>query len=141
MALNLNGIIYTSSDYKMAISCNGGTPVPISSLESFDYGAKKESEYIHAVGTDEPIGLKTNTSTYPGKITMQAGELEILLKANGAVVATQLNNATVSIVSFDGNISKILKSVVFTSHDGAVKAKDKQSLITLSIESIGFVGI
>jgi hypothetical protein len=140
MAQNLNRLIYTSSDYKLALSCNGVT-VPLSTLESFDYGAKKETEYIHVIGDDEPVGLKTNTSTYPGKLSLQAGELELLLKALGFMYATQITNATVSIVSFDGNVSKILKSVVFDSHDGSVKAKDKHSLITLNFNSLSTVGM
>jgi hypothetical protein len=138
--MNLNGLVYTSSDYKLAVSCNGVT-VPIATLESFDYAAKKESEYVHVIGSDEPVALKTNTSTYPGKLTLQAGELEILLKALGFMYATQITNATISIVSFDGNVSKILKSVVFDSHDGSVKAKDKHSLITINFNSLSTVGM
>ena len=138
--MNLNKLIYTSSDYKIALSYNGVT-VPLNIVESFDYGGKKESEYIHAVGTDEPVGLKTNTSTYPGKLSMEAGEVEIFLKAAGLALMTQITNATISVVTFDGNLAMIYKSVVFTSHDGSFKAKDKRSLITLSWESIGPVGI
>jgi hypothetical protein len=138
--LNLNGLIYTAADYKVAISNNGVT-VPIQTLESFDYSSKSESEYIHVVGDKEPRGLKTNASTYPGKLTLQAGELGLILKAMGYIVATQITDATISIVSFDGNISFIFKSCVFTAHDGSVKAKDKHSLITINFESIGAVGI
>jgi hypothetical protein len=138
--MNLNSLIFTSSDYKIAVSCNGVT-APLSIVESFDYGAKKESEYIHVIGTDEPQGLKTNTSTYPGKITIEAGELELFLAALGYVFATQITSATISIVTYKGDLLKIFKNCVFTSHDGSVKAKDKRSLITLSFESTGAAGI
>jgi len=144
-ALNLNGIIYTGADYKVALSATNSTgtniTVPIQTLESVDFGGKVESEYIHVVGDKEPRGLKTNTSTYPGKLTLQAGELSIILKALGYIVATQITDATISIVSFDGAMLFIMKSVVFTSHDSSVKAKDKQSLVTVSFEAIGIVGI
>lgn len=142
---NLNGLIYTSSDYKMALSAVGPTgltvKVPLTTVESFDYGSKVEGEYIHVVGDKEPIGHKTNTSTYPGKLTLQAGELEIILKAIGAVMATQISNATITIIALNGAFAKIAKNVDIMSHDGSVKAKDKQSLITLNYEGLGFVGI
>jgi len=143
--MNLNAIIYTSSDYKLALSASGPSglkaTIPLNIVESFDYGAKKETEYIHVIGTDEPQGLKSNTSTYPGKISMEAGELEIILASLGCVFATQMTDVTISIVTFSGTLVKIFKSCVFSSHDGSVKAKDKRSIITLSFESIGAAGI
>ena len=138
--MNLNSLIFTAADYKLAVSVNGVT-APLSIVESFDYGAKKEHEYIHIIGSEEPVGLKTNTSTYPGKITMEAGELEAFLITLGYVFATQIKDATISIVTFTGVLVKVYKACVFTSHDGSVKAKDKRSLITLPFESIGAVGI
>lgn len=122
------------------MSVNGIT-VPLNIVESIDYSAKKESEYIHVIGTDEPQGLKTNTSTYPGKITIEAGELELFLLSLGYVFAHQITGATISVVTFKGDLLKIFKNCVFTSHDGAVKAKDKRSLITLTFESMGAAGI
>ncbi len=136
----MNALIFTAADYKIALSVNGVT-VPLTVVESFDYGAKKEHEYIHIVGSEEPVGLKTNTSTYPGKIQMEAGELEQLLLTLGYVFATQIKDATVSIVTFAGDLVKVFKSCVITSHDGSVKAKDKRSLITMSFESIGISGL
>ena len=138
--MNLNALIFTAADYKLAVSVNGVT-APLSMVESFDYGAKKEHEYIHVIGSEEPQGLKTNTSTYPGKITIEAGELEAFLILLGFVFATQIKDATISVVTFGGDLIKVFKSCVFTSHDGSVKAKDKRSLITLSFESIGATGI
>ena len=137
---DLSAAVFTSSDYKIALSVNN-TPFPLTIVESFDYGAKKEHEYVHIIGSDEPVAVKTNTSTYPGKITMEAGELEALLISQGYVFATQIKNATISIVTFQGDIIKFFKSCVITSHDSSVKAKDKRSLVSLSFESIGAVGI
>ena len=143
--MNLNGVIYTSSDYKIALAATGPTglriKVPLTIVESFDYGSKKEVEYIHITGSDEPVGLKTNTSTYPGKIAIEAGELDKMLAVVGAVFTTQLTDATISIVTRDGLLLKIFNSCVFSSHDGSVKAKDKRSLITLSFDSLGAAGI
>ncbi len=142
--MNLNGLVFTSSDYKITLSAtgpNGRFPIILNIVESFDYSAKKESEYIHVIGTDEPQALKTNTSTYPGKITIEAGELELFLIACGAVFITQLYDATISIVTLKGDLVKIFKSCVFTDHSGAVKAKDKRSLISINFESLGAAGI
>ena len=138
--MNLNSLIFTSSDYKLVVSCNG-IPAPLSTVESFDYSRKVEHEYIHVIGSDEPQGLKTNTATYPGKITIEAGELEVFLAALGYVFASQIKDATISIVTFAGDLVKVFKNCVFVDHSGTVKAKDKRSLITLSFESIGAVGI
>ena len=57
MALNLNALIYTSADYRITLTANG-IPVPLNTVESFDYGRDVESEYIHTIGTEEPIGLE-----------------------------------------------------------------------------------
>jgi multisubunit Na+/H+ antiporter MnhE subunit len=138
--MNANAIIYTSSDYKIAISANGIT-VPLSIVESVDFGAKKESEYIHAIGTDEPMGLKTNTSTYPGKISMEAGEFEAFLIALGYVFGTQVVDATIAVVTFDGILVKVFKGIVFDSDDRSIKAKDKRSLVTLDFKAVGVAGI
>jgi hypothetical protein len=138
--MDFNKLIFTSSDYKMVVSVNGVT-VPITILESFDYGAKKESEYIHRIGSDEPAGLKTNASTYPGKISMEAGELEIFLAKLGYVFVTQITGATISIVTPYGDLVKVFKGCVFESHDGTVKAKDKRSLITMDFKAVSVEGI
>jgi hypothetical protein len=138
--MDYNKLIFTSSDYKMVISVAGVT-APITILESFDYGAKKESEYIHRIGSDEPAGLKTNASTYPGKLQMEAGELEILLSTLGFVFMTQIVNATISIVTPFGDLIKVFKGCIFESHDGSVKAKDKRSLISIDFKAVSVEGI
>ena len=146
MGLNLNAITYTSSDYKIVMSARGGLlmpriTVPLLTVDNIDHGAKKEHEYQHAIGSDEPFALKTNASTYPGKLTLQAGELIAYLASMGLTMATQITNATISIVSFDGLYAFIYKGVVITSDDKSIKAKDKHSLVTLSFEAIGVVGV
>jgi hypothetical protein len=137
--MNLNSIIFTASDYKIAISVNGIT-WPVSIVEDFAYGAKKEKEYIHTIGSDEPVGLKTSASTYPGSMSMEAGELEQYLIALGFVFITQLNGATISVVTYKGDLVKVFKSCVFDSHDASFKAKDKRSLVKINFDAIGVVG-
>ena len=138
--MNYNKLIFTSSDYKLAVSA-GGITVPLSIVESFDYGAKKESEYIHRIGSDEPAGLKSNASTYPGKISMEVGELEIFLKLLGFIFITQVTDATVSIVTPFGDIVKIFNGCIFESDDRSVKAKDKRSLVSFDFKAVSVDGI
>jgi hypothetical protein len=85
--------------------------------------------------------VKTNASTYPGKISIEAGELEIFLKALGYVFATQISGATISIVTPFGDIVKVFKGCAFSSHDGAVKAKDKRSVISMDFQATEVEGI
>ena len=138
--MDYSKLIFTSSDYKLAISVGNNT-VPLTIVESFDYEAKKEVETIHRIGSDEPAGVKTNASTYGGKISIEAGELEIFLKLLGYVAAHQISDATISIVTPFGDLLKIFKGCAISSHAGSVKAKDKRSLISLDFTAVSISGI
>ena len=144
MSLNLNPLVYTSSDYKIVISAKNDAgqtiTAPVMIVEDLGYGAKKEVEYVHAIGSDEPRALKTNTSTYPGKLSIEAGELEILLIALGLVFATQIQSFTIAIIA-GPTLVKSFKNCVFDSHDATIKAKDKRSLISLNFNALGVQGI
>ena len=144
MALNLNPLVYTSSDYKITISAKNDSgktvTVPLFIVEDIGYGAKKELEYIHGVGSDEPRALKSNTSTYPGKLTIEAGELENLLIGLGLVFATQIQSFTIAIIG-GVNLIKVFKECKFDSHDGTIKAKDKRSLISMNFMALGVAGL
>jgi hypothetical protein len=143
MALNLNPLVYTSSDYKITLSASNGVTtvtVPLFIVEDLGYGAKKEVEYIHGIGSDEPRALKTNTSTYPGKLTIEAGELENICLALGIVFTTQIESFTIAIIG-GSSLVKVFKNCVFDSHDATIKAKDKRSLISLNFNALGVAGI
>lgn len=141
MALNLNNLIYTSTDYKIALSIPGGVTAPLNSVESYGYEAKVEDETIYAIGQDEPIGEKQNAAQYSGKLSLQAGELQALLAASGLVLGTQIKGATLSIVTFAGDLLHVWKSVNVISQSGDVKAKDKQTLVNLTWKAVGVAGI
>jgi hypothetical protein len=144
MSLNLNPLVYTSSDYKIVLSAKNSLGMTITAplfiVEDLGYGAKKEVEYIHAIGDDEPRALKTNTSTYPGKLTIEAGELENFLLGLGIVFATQIQSFNIAIIA-GANLVKAFKNCVFDSHDATIKAKDKRSLISLNFNALGVNGI
>ena len=134
---NQNSIIYTAADYKIAWTV-AGTNYQLSVVESFDWGSKLESEYIHAIGTKEPLGLKTNTFTYPGKLQIEAGELEKILKEKSLIDAAHIEDSIISIVSFDGNYKRTFENVVVESHDGSTKAKDKRSLVSIDFKALSY---
>lgn len=138
--MDYNKLIFTSSDYKIAISV-GGQLAPLTIVEAFEYNAKKESEYIHRIGSDEPAGLKTNTSTYGGSITIEAGELEIFLALLGDVFATQITDAIISIVTPFGDLVKVFKGCVIDTHDASIKAKDKRSTVKCDFKAVSVEGI
>jgi len=140
MSLNLSNLVFTSADYKLSLAIPGAPPVPLNTVESFDYSRKVEGEAVHAIGAIEPIAVKTNTAMYEGKISIQAGELNVFLLANGLLFASQIINATIAII---GGTELVLayKGVAITTHDGSIKVKDKQSLITLNFIAQGVQGI
>ena len=144
MSLNLNPLVYTSSDYKITISAkndNGQViTVPLFVVEDLGYGAKKELEYIHGIGSDEPRALKSNTSTYPGKLSMEAGELENLLIGLGVPFATHIQSFTIAVIG-GANLVKVFKECKFDSHDATIKAKDKRSLISMNFMALGVAGL
>ena len=139
MSVNLGAFIYTSADYKITLSA-GGVTVPLNTVESFDYSRKEEAEVFHAIGNKEPIGIKKNTATYDGKLSIQAGELDLFLTGLGLLFASQIEGATIAIIG-GATLIKVFKNVALFTHEGAVKVKDKQSLINISFMAQGVSGI
>lgn len=134
---NQNAVIYTAADYKISWTVSG-TNYALSIVESVDWGSKLESEYIHAVGSKEPQGLKTNTYTYPGKLQIEAGELEKILKEKSIIDASHIEESTISIIALDGAMIRTFESVVCESHDATTKAKDKRSLVSIDFKALSY---
>ena len=112
----------------------------MNTVESFDYSRKEEAEVFHAIGSKEPIGIKKNTATYDGKLSIQAGELDLFLTGLGLLFASQIEGATIAIIG-GATLIKVFKNVALFTHEGAVKVKDKQSLINISFMAQGVSGI
>jgi hypothetical protein len=145
MAL-LNRLIYKASDFKIFISSGGalglpGKTLPLLTVETFDYDVKKEDEVIYAIGDTEPIGIKTNSTDYSGKFSVQAGELQAFLLANGFSNATELDGGVLGISSFDGLFGRFFMNLSITSEGFSVKAKDKQSLVNLDWKAQKMMGV
>ena len=139
--LNLNRLVFTSSDYKLALSF-GVVSLPVFTLEEVTYQVKKEAEYTYIVGSEEPTEIKTNNASYEGTVIMQAGELETVLALNGFAFATQVLNGTISIIAFNGlALAKVFRNVAFITHEGGTKAKSKDSKVTLNWKAVSAIGV
>lgn len=137
--MNFNPIIYTSADYIIALSIKG-IPYPLSLVQEVSFGAKKNAEYQYIIGSTEPEEIIDSNSSYPGRIQMEAGELELLLIANLYSSPTQIRDATLTIISKAGALVKQFFSLCIIGYDGGTKAGDKRSLVTLTYESLGITG-
>jgi hypothetical protein len=141
LGLNLNKLVFTSTDYKLAVSF-GVVSIPIFTLEEVSFQAKGEADTTYIVGSNQPVEQKINNCSYEGSLTMQAGELETALALNGFAFATQVSNGVISIVAFNGlAMAKIFRKVVFTSHSGGTKAKNKDSKVTLNWKAVSAAGV
>ena len=138
--MNLNSLVFTSSDYKLTLTVTNSksftTTTIVGTLEEVKYTAKQETEALHVIGTSEAVALKGNAITYDGNLQMQAGELEQILKLAGISFITHATNATISLVALNGAFSRVFKDVIFDSHEGGTKAKDKDSKVTLNWKAL-----
>lgn len=133
---NYNQLIYTSADYKIILSFNS-IPYPLFTLNSFDENIKVEDETIYAIGEIDPIGEKYNGRQYSGKLELQAGEVNAILIANGFADITQIRGAKISITSLDGLITRTYSGVNFIGSDFSIKAKDKDSRVSVNWKAVG----
>jgi hypothetical protein len=134
---NANTLTYTSSDYKISFTAGAGNYTPIT-LEEVKYNVKKESEFLHVVGSDYPVALKGNAVTYEGNFIIQAGELENYIKTIVPKVdfLTDIIDGVIAITAYNNSFSKTFNHVIFDSHDGGTKAKDKDSKITVNWKAL-----
>lgn len=124
-------IVYPASEYLMWWSINGSGR-PLISAEEISTDIKVESEPIPVIGSTNPIAVVSNGTDYSGKIMLQNGELELILKTYGYNNATQIQNSILTIASKDGLIKRTLIGVNIISEGTGIKAKSKQTLIDLS---------
>lgn len=132
---NYNTLIYTAADYKLLL-LDGGTPLPLLTLSAFDASVKTEDETIFAIGEVEPIGEKSNGTQYTGKLEIQAGELYAYMKIKGYANPTEIRNANLALTSLDGLINFVYSGVNIISGDFSIKAKDKQSMISMNWKAV-----
>ena len=130
---NLNSIILTAAEYKTALSVPGSGVFILKTAESISWNHAVENELIYAVGDTNAIGNKQNATKYSGKLTMQAGEMELILLATGLQSAIQIPNATLSIIATGSTLNKTYTGICINTEDVSIKAKDKQSMVSLDL--------
>jgi hypothetical protein len=131
---NYSKLYYSAAEYKIFLSVANGTTAPLLTVSDFEDNEKIESEPQHVVGEIDPVAIKVNGRTFTGKLTAAAGEMEILLQANGLSKYTDIQNANIIVSSFDGIIVKRIIGVFINSKSLPIKAKDKSTLISLDYE-------
>lgn len=137
--MNLNQLIITSADYKIILivpTANGSKAFPLLTVDSIDWEDAREQEFIHAVGSEDPIGNKSNARTYSGKLSLEVGESNVILSACGFNSATQISGATLAITSIVGAYSKVYNSVNINRDASGTKAKDKSSLTAWDFSAV-----
>lgn len=137
---NLNQLIITSAFYRIILvvpTAIGSLTFPLLTVSSVDWNDASEGEDIYAIGTEEPIGNKTNANKYSGKLSLQVGELNAILSGSGFNSAIRIRNATLAITALTGGYAKTYKNVNILTDSSATKAKDKESLTSLDFNAIG----
>ena len=132
----LNKLILTAAEYKVLIIIPNGGAFPLLTAESLSYSNVRESEAFYAIGEEKPIGVKRNAARYTGKLTMQNGELSDILQICGLVEAPQIANATLAITAIQGAFSRTYIGININTENLDVKAKDKQSIVSLDWEAL-----
>lgn len=130
-----SSLIYTAAEYKLLLNFNS-VAYPLKTIQDFSISAKVDDETIYAVGEENPIAEKTTGTMYSGKLSMQAGELQALLLSQGLSNATQIRGATLGITAIGGLFARIYGTVNIISEDMDVKAKDKQSIISMNWKAL-----
>lgn len=129
---NLNTIILTGSDYKVALLIPGSGVYPILTATEIGWDDKAEGELIYAIGSEYPVGNKQNAYAFSGKLSLQAGEMFGILQTAGLVSAVTIPNCVLSITSTIGGPSYTYSNMLINSSSVSVKPKDKESIQALS---------
>ena len=131
---NYSKFYYSAAEYKIFLSVANGTTAPLLTISDFEDNEKVESEPQHVVGEIDPVAIKVNGRTFTGKLSISAGEAEVLLQLNGLSKYTDIQNANIIVSSFDGIIIKRIIGVFVTSKSMPIKAKDKATIIAMDYE-------
>jgi hypothetical protein len=132
---NLNSIILTGSDHKVALMIPGSGVYPILTASNISWEDAAETEMIYAVGSEYPIGNKQNAFSFKGKLSMQNGEMARILNGANLITAIQIPNAVLSITTNNGP-SYTYSGLLINTSSVDVKNKDKESLVSMSWTAI-----
>ena len=133
---NLNQLILTGANYKIMLIISGGGSYPIQTAETIDWDDSSEGETVYAIGTEEPIGEKSNNNGYSGKFSMQTGELNAILQLEGLTSAIRIRNATIAVTAVVGGFSKVWSGVNINKAASGVKRKDKETITSMDFKAL-----
>jgi len=137
--MNLNQLIITSADYKIILivpTATGSKTFPLLTVDSIDWEDASENEDIYAVGSEDPIGNKSNANKYSGKISLEVGESNALLQICGFNSAIRIRNATLAITAIVGGYAKVYNAVNINRDASGTKAKDKSSMTAWDFNAV-----
>lgn len=139
-APNLNQLIINSaicSIWMTIPTATGLIPFQLLTVQNFDFNDGASGELIYAIGQRDPIGNQSNENKYDIKITMQLGEINAILAICGFSSAIQINGAQVAVAALTGGFKKSYQSVNINTDSSSIKAKDKETLVSLDGLAIG----
>lgn len=139
-APNLNQLIINSATCSIWITIptlDGLLPFQLLTVQNFDFNDTASGELIYAIGYRDPIGNQSNENKYDGKLTMQLGEINAILQICGFSSSIQINNAQIAVAALTGGFAKSYQSININSDSSSIKAKDKETLVSMDFLSIG----
>lgn len=138
---NLNQLVINSATCSIMITIPIATgvllPLPLLTVQTFDFNDTSSGELIYAIGQADPIGNQSNENKYDGKITLQLGEINALLAVCGFSSSIQIRGAQLAVAALTGGFQKSYQFVNCNSDSSSIKAKDKETLVTLDWLAIG----
>ena len=138
---NYNALIYTAADYKyiLLVSNAAGQYIPFPLLTAVSMGDshKTEDETIFAIGEADPIGEKTNGNQYTGKLEIQNGEMNNILRVLNIASPIFIKGAQIAKTTYDGLINQVYSGVNIISADFDMKAKDKSTVVSCNWKAVG----
>lgn len=133
-APNLNQLIINSATCSIIIvipTALGLLTFPLLTVQTFDFNDGASGELIYAIGQRDPIGNQSNENKYDGKISLQLGEINAILQLCGFNSAIDIAGATIAVAALTGGFKKSYLSVNCNSDSSSIKAKDKETLVSL----------
>jgi len=135
----VNGLVIPAQSYNMVLVMPSGNPYPILTAETLDFDATAQGETIHAIGQQTPIAVKSNATSYKGKLGLQTGEWNAILLLEGFTDATQVQGATISISAIGYVFVRTFKGAVFLSDTVSVRRGNKETLTNIDFEFVQLI--
>ena len=131
--MDAQGQVFTAADFKIILTLNNGLSRIILTSLGIDMSTSRETEDIYAIGQPNPIATKRNAAKYSGSLEFQVGEMVQLLAEAGLTETTEIEGASLSIISLVGvpPFARVYSSVNFNDESISIKAKDKDSKASL----------